>query len=413
MSDEIPLESLSVFIAATAERFIADLDELIEETSAAALTAAPALGQDVALEQSVKASIRAMTVRWAGAQRSRPGQTVPVDVPLEAIDVAREMTRHGIDFKKFLAAYRCSENVSSRRWLRATGEVVPPPKVALVAEYGLSSMNTWVDTILTSISAQIEREHDELTGSALARRLETAKLIIDGSPIRENVAQDRLGYELSAWHVGIVLWSSSAEQGTGIREKTAHLLALATGRRPPLILSVTAATAWVWLGDERPIDIRLLRDAMTQASEGVLGAAGSPAPHLAGFRRTHREAVAARRLAERNPGRERFVVYDDARLAVLASQDEEGANQFVIDTLGGLIGADADLSETLRVYLREDANATRAAAQLFTHRNTVLNRLDRAEQLLPQPLSGNHLRVGLALEILHWSGGMLSIPVDE
>ena len=211
-----------------------------------------------------------MTVRWAGAQRSRPGQTVPVDVPLEANDVAREMTRHGIDFKKFLAAYRCSENVSSRRWLRATGEVVPPPKVALVAEYGLSSMNTWVDTILTSISAQIEREHDELTGSALARRLETAKLIIDGSPIRENVAQDRLGYELSAWHVGIVLWSSSAEQGTGIREKTAHLLALATGRRPPLILSVTAATAWVWLGDERPIDIRLLRDAMTQASEGVL-----------------------------------------------------------------------------------------------------------------------------------------------
>jgi DNA-binding PucR family transcriptional regulator len=56
----------------------------------------------------------------------------------------------------------------------------------------------------------------------------------------------------------------------------------------------------------------------------------------------------------------------------------------------------------VRVYLREEHNAARTARTLFTHRNTVLARLARAEELLPAPLAGRGLQVALALEILHW-----------
>ncbi len=38
------------------------------------------------------------------------------------------------------------------------------------------------------------------------------------------------------------------------------------------------------------------------------------------------------------------------------------------------------------------------------HRNTVLNRLQRAERLLPLPLAGHGLEVGVALEIAQWLG---------
>ena len=47
---------------------------------------------------------------------------------------------------------------------------------------------------------------------------------------------------------------------------------------------------------------------------------------------------------------------------------------------------------------------TRAAEALFTHRNTVLTRLNRAEQLLPRPLEENSLAVAVALEVVHWRG---------
>jgi DNA-binding PucR family transcriptional regulator len=405
LSWEPPSAHLTELIAATVERFVTDLDGLVDEMASAAVAAAPALASDAALEESVRASVRAMTLRWVDAERSRPGQPVPVDVPPAAIDVARDLIRHGVEFQHLLTGYRSAQNIGCRRWLLAAAEAVPPEDVAVVADFGLVSIFNWVDGAIDLISQQIDRERDDLIGGLLSRRLETVTLIVDGAPIREDVARRRLGYELSAWHTGLVIWSTSADHEQGVLEKAARLIALATGVRTPLILPASATTTWVWLSSDQPLDMRLLRDAMSEAPPGVLGAAGSSRPQMAGFRRTHREAVAARRLAERNLAKDRFTAYDDVRIAVLASHDEEAASQFISDTLGELADADADLRETLRIYLQEDANTARAAARLFTHRNTVLNRLERAQRLLPQPLSGRHLSVALALELLHWAEG--------
>jgi PucR C-terminal helix-turn-helix domain len=63
-----------------------------------------------------------------------------------------------------------------------------------------------------------------------------------------------------------------------------------------------------------------------------------------------------------------------------------------------------ELRDTLGVYIREQFSAARAARALYTHRNTVLNRLCRAERLLPLPLAGHGVEVGAALEIAQWLG---------
>jgi DNA-binding PucR family transcriptional regulator len=106
----------------------------------------------------------------------------------------------------------------------------------------------------------------------------------------------------------------------------------------------------------------------------------------------------------RGGGHLRLARYDDVQVVALATHDEERADEFVTRTLGELAGAAPDLRETTRVYLREGQSATRAARVLFTHRNTVLARLARAEALLPAPLEGRGLPVALALEIVHWRG---------
>jgi DNA-binding PucR family transcriptional regulator len=96
--------------------------------------------------------------------------------------------------------------------------------------------------------------------------------------------------------------------------------------------------------------------------------------------------------------------YDDVQVVALATHDEERADEFVTRTLGDFATAPPELRETARVYLREQSNTTRTARVLFTHRNTILARLARMEQLLPAPLEGRVLQVALALEILHWRG---------
>ncbi|SKV59615.1 transcriptional regulator [Mycobacteroides abscessus subsp. abscessus] len=49
--------------------------------------------------------------------------------------------------------------------------------------------------------------------------------------------------------------------------------------------------------------------------------------------------------------------------------------------------------------MREGSNITRTAERLYAHRNTIVNRLDKIRALLPVPLEGSIIKVGLALEI--------------
>jgi DNA-binding PucR family transcriptional regulator len=77
---------------------------------------------------------------------------------------------------------------------------------------------------------------------------------------------------------------------------------------------------------------------------------------------------------------------------------------FVKRTLGDLETAGQEVIEAVRVFIAAQCNASHAAARLPAHRNTLLRRLARADQLLPRPLADNVVNVGAALEILHWRG---------
>jgi DNA-binding PucR family transcriptional regulator len=55
-------------------------------------------------------------------------------------------------------------------------------------------------------------------------------------------------------------------------------------------------------------------------------------------------------------------------------------------------------------FVTEQCNASRAATRLYTHRNTLLRRLARADEMLPQPLQTNSVHIAVALEALRWQG---------
>ena len=154
------------------------------------------------------------------------------------------------------------------------------------------------------------------------------------------------------------------------------------------------------MAGESALDLELLARELEPLPD-VCIALGPTARGMQGFRRSHLDAVATQRLMHRSQAL-RLARYEDVQVVALATADEERAQEFVTRTLGDFASAPFELRETVRVYLREGSNASRAARVLFTHRNTVLSRLGRAETMLPVPLDGRGLPVGLALEILHW-----------
>ncbi|WP_425490919.1 PucR family transcriptional regulator [Nocardioides panzhihuensis] len=63
------------------------------------------------------------------------------------------------------------------------------------------------------------------------------------------------------------------------------------------------------------------------------------------------------------------------------------------------------LVRTLDAYLTHNASVTRAAAALFVHPNTVKQRLERIDQLLPGWRSQEaSFRLGIALQLNRLSG---------
>lgn len=60
----------------------------------------------------------------------------------------------------------------------------------------------------------------------------------------------------------------------------------------------------------------------------------------------------------------------------------------------------SDLLKTLRVYFETGANASEAADRLFLHRNSLLYRLARIEELVGLDLKDSRARLALQLGLL-------------
>lgn len=354
------------------------------------------------LADGIRAATRSNLTHWVQANLHEPGLPVSANAGPENMNFARDVVRHGFD-ETILVGFRASQNVVIERWNDLAFELTAETDVLrelLAVVY--RSIFAYVDDTVEAIFEMIRRERTQLTDATHIARLEVVSLILEGAPISTRRASDRLRYDLARTHVAGVVWSD-ADVAPGRREAAAHALARAAGAQRPLSLPASASTLWLWISGKGAPDL----DAMRSVLDGfanVRATLGRPGIGMEGFRDSHLEAVAAQRLVRRLPVRSAVTAYEDVEVVALAMQDEERAREFVARTLGPLVTAPVELRDTLRVYLREECTVARTANVLFTHRNTVMGRLDRARTLLPDGLDGRVLQVGLALEILHVLG---------
>jgi DNA-binding PucR family transcriptional regulator len=397
----------SELIGLIAERMLEREDELVREMDAAAIALVPALGADAAIAAEVGASNRANLRRFMTVALHADAPP-PADVPPEALDIARTIVRRGIESDAIFQAYRRGQQIAWQRWLETASTVVGSgPEFAAVLEASLALLFQYVDDVLSRVLAEAQREREEILGGALARRTETARLILDGAPIDTQTASRRLGYELARRHTAVVLWADAPGAPQGVLESAAALLAQATAARRPLTLPAGTSTLWVWLGSEEAPCVHELRRALVEAPPSVRAAVGPTDRGISGFRHTHEAALLVHRLLAGQSDGERFATYAELEVTALAVHDERRAAAFVASTLGPLAADEpnaARLRETLRVFLDEAENAPRSAARLHTHRNTVLQRVARATELLGHRPGERRLALELALELAHRLG---------
>ena len=201
-------------------------------------------------------------------------------------------------------------------------------------------------------------------------------------------------------------WCEEGGDAAAAAREAAALL----GEGRPLVVGDGGREATAWFtpaigGPRRDSSTQVLVDPA--GLESILHAAGArialgePSPGLRGFTASKRQADLARPVAELRPDH-RVTRYRDVALAALLLRDEDAARAFASEELGPLIRDSrtaATLRETLAAFFASGQDRSRTAMLLGVHRNTIANRLSRAEQLIGHPVEQRAREVEAALVI--------------
>ncbi|WP_280258646.1 PucR family transcriptional regulator [Nocardia abscessus] len=390
--------------AETLERIVTRLDDVI-------IARIPELA-----DRDMRRDLAASTRAHARIVLSRlPSDAFEFSLPEEAHAFARSVARRGFELRLLLRVY----HVGMEAVLDYMTEVVEhrrtTPELERVVLLRLFERATkWMSTSVELLTDTYMEEREQVLRAAINRRAETVRALLDGDDVDVEQASLRLGYRLSQQHLAFVLWTDEPTgepadaEATGLLDRVAARLAASFGSARVLTVPSGASAMWAWAGSddvERAAELaapgQLERLAEAQVEAPVRVAFGVPAAGIAGFRRSHREAVAARQVAERAPaGGPRVTGYRAVEIAYLAGADEAAMRGLVERELGALAGRDANaarLRETLHAYLRGHRSPEATAKALGVHKNTVRYRVQRIEQLLGYPIEERGLPLEIAL----------------
>lgn len=376
------------------------LDELDQATLSN--DSSKVLADDPVLMAASRRATRASLIHWAAANIENPGAPVTPYVSADMLSNARELVRRNLTEIMFNAS-RSAQNIVWQYWMYIAFELTSDrQEVRELLDVSARSIALFIDGTMEGIAAFMKAEREDLMRGTHVDRRELVTLIVEGVAVGVQQASQRLGYALEQTHHAAVVWSEEADTEISALETAAQALARCVGTRQALTVIANAGTLWVWTPGAKAIELDQLHAAI-KGLPGVRMAIGSTGHGIEGFRRGHLDALTTQRVLARLQSSERVVSFDMVRLVSLMTQDPESNQQFITHTLGDLATATASTRQALRTFLSTGCNATQAADMLHTHRNTLLRRLSRAEELLPRPLEQNRIHVAAALEALSWT----------
>lgn len=393
-----PSERTAELIRTCVSRMMENPDELFDAIDAVSIPAEfTGASNDPVLLKTFQRANRSTILQWAEANLRDPGSEVPPNVGPEIVSLTRDLVRRGLDADA-LEPYRAGQNVAWQQWMQVVfSETDDPEELRELLDVSARSIFAYVEATMMETMSRIQRERDEFSQTG-RERLETVVLLLEGAPIDPAYAQSRLNYTFDGEHTAAIIWSDD-EIDPAELEAAGEVLVEAAGSAVKLMVHASSAALWCWV--KATVDAATLEDRI-EVAEGVRFALGSPAGGIEGFRRSHADAFEAQRLVARLDLSLPIARYEAMRVVALLTHDHERAIAFVEETLGPLADAPETLTRTVRTYLRNQSNATRTAEVMFAHRNTILGRIAKADELLPRPLAETAFEVSAALEILFW-----------
>ena len=333
--------------------------------------------------------------------------------PVTALEHARAMAARGYSVDVMLRFYRMGHAYFSERILAGINEFVPDPAVALAVVANLQRYAfAYVDRISSEVAAEYVAELDRIQTRARAARTDAVRALIAGSRIDLRRAERTLSHRLTGWQTAFVCWTDRDDVDL---VRLGEAVGAYLGSPHPLLVPDGARALWGWVSTTGAAGVApgKLGPLVDQVPESVRVTLGTPAQGAAGFRDSHLQAQRGRRIVELSGRATAVTSYAEIALVDAMSGDLDLARSFVSAELGGLAAHGRREEEERRALLAVlDAQGGLAAAaeELGIHRNTVLQRLRRAEERRGSPASERIAELHAALRLVYVLGPVVLAP---
>jgi hypothetical protein len=347
------------------------------------------------------------------------------DIPVDrlqpttaAVENASRLAQREVPSHSLVRAYHmgqnymlriCHDEIDRRR--------LPAPLALAVVKRLTEIIYTYVEWITLYVLAAYEAERSRWVNARGSVHSSTVHAVLSEDTADTTAFETETGYRLDQTHLALILWRPGHEKPSTWKFLDAQARTLARGLRaesPALVTAIDRHTAWAWVpfGHRHPVIDTTELHAMVDPADGVRLTVGLPGHALGGFRRSHRQAIAAYFVASISgiSSSHMIVGFGDPGVAVISllAKDLDSTRAWVREVLGEL-AFDTDQAATLRrtlsTYYTTSESHVRTAQILTLHRNTVKYRVTKAiEATRVGTAPHDKLDIALALQVCRFLG---------
>lgn len=303
--------------------------------------------------------------------------------PVTALEHARAMAARGYSVDVMLRFYRMGHAYFTERILAGITEFVPDPRLAVEVLDSLQRYAfAYVDRISSEVAAEYVAELDRIQTRARAARTDAVRALIAGGRVDLGRAERTLSHRLTGWQTAFVCWTDHDDVDL---VRLGAVIGAQLGSSHPLLVPDGARALWGWVSTPGApgVTVSNLGPLVEQVPDTVRVTLGTPARGAAGFRDSHVQAQRGRRIVEMGGRRAPVTAYAEIALVDTMSGDLDLARSFVAAELGDLAVTgqrEEDERRAMLAVLDAQGGLAAAAEALGVHRNTVLQRMRRAEE---------------------------------
>jgi DNA-binding PucR family transcriptional regulator len=342
-----------------------------------------------------------------------------VEPPTAALEYARRVAQHGIPVNALVRAYRLGQQQVLAHVLEEIRRAGLEPEAALNTYEAISIVAfRYIDWISQQVTDAYETERERWVENRNSVRALRVRELLDSAAgsVDIDAAIAAIRYPLRRTHLAMILWTS-ADDAPGrellrLERFVRDLADSMTLRDGALFVAADQVSGWGWLplGTAATADpVEHIRRFAADSVDAPHLAMGTAQSGLEGFRRSHRQAQKARRVAVAGAQNRRVTAAGDPGVAAAAllTEDLAETREWVCETLGPLASDtdnDARLRETMRVFFGEGSSYKGAAERLNLHHNSVKYRVDRAVERRGRRIGDDRIDVEIALLVCHHLG---------